>query len=130
MKPKNRVFCPDCGRQKMLFETERKAQDFLRWNSDEIHNGELLHPYYCHACCGWHLSHVEHREEYDSRMDERISMYRESKSGQKWQRKIERLRQKPDPNKKKQNYRKIKNPDLMIDARYSSEPVKKRVKKH
>ena len=130
MKPKNRVFCPDCGRQKMLFETERKAQDFLRWNSEKIHNGTLLHPYYCNACCGWHISHVEHKEEYDNRMDERISMYRESKSGQKWQRKIERLRQKPDPNKKKQSYRKIKNPDLMIDARYSSEPVKKRVKKH
>ena len=58
MRPKNRVMCPDCGKQKMLFETERKAQDFLRWNSAEIPGGESLRPYYCKACCGWHLTHV------------------------------------------------------------------------
>lgn len=114
MKPKNRVFCPDCGRQKMLFETERKAQDFIRWNSDGMQNGELLHPYYCKACCGWHISHVAHKEEYDSRMDDRISMYRESKSGQKWQRKIERLKKKPDPEKQNRpKWRKIQNPDYI-----------------
>jgi hypothetical protein len=103
--------CPDCGKQKMLFETERKAQDFLRWNADEIAGGESMRPYYCNACCGWHLTHVRHREEYDSRMDERISVYRESKPGQKWQRKIERLQQKTDTNKK-QKWRKIKNPKI------------------
>ena len=112
MKPTHRIMCPDCGKQKMLFETERKAQDFLRWNSDEIPGGESLRPYYCKACCGWHLTHVRHREEYDSRMDERISVYRESKSGQKWQRKIERLQQKSDQNKKANKWRKIKNPKI------------------
>jgi hypothetical protein len=44
-------------------------------------------------------------------MDERISMYRESKSGQKWQRRIERLQQKTDK-KKYQKWRKIKNPKI------------------
>ena len=39
MKPTHKIFCPDCGRQKMLFETERKAQDFLKWNADEIQGG-------------------------------------------------------------------------------------------
>lgn len=30
MKPnKNKVFCYDCGRTKMLFETEKKANCFL-----------------------------------------------------------------------------------------------------
>lgn len=114
MKPKNRVFCPDCGKQKMLFETERKAEDFLRWNSGEIPGGDKLHTYYCKACCGWHLTHVQHREEYDSRMDERISVYRESKSGQKWQRKLERLKRN---DQKKPKWRKIKNPkDLLTSA--------------
>lgn len=112
MKPKNRVMCPDCGKQKMVFETERKARDFLRWNGDDIRGGELLRPYYCKACCGWHLSHVAHREEYDNRMDERINTYRESKSGQEWQRKLERLSQKPDQNKKNNRWRKIKNPKI------------------
>ena len=95
----------------MLFDTERKAQDFLKWNASEIKGGENLHPYYCKACCGWHLTHVDHREEYDVRMDERISAYRESKSGQKWQNKLERLARKPDPNKKPK-WRKIKNPKI------------------
>ena len=113
MKPKNRVFCPDCGRQKMVFESERKAQDFIRWNSGEIPGGNRLHPYYCKACCGWHISHVEHREEYDSRMDERLSVYRESKSGKSWQRKLERLKRKDDPDKKKPKWRKIKNPKIV-----------------
>ena len=96
----------------MLFETERKAQDFLKWNASEIKGGENLHPYYCKACCGWHLTHVDHCEEYDVRMDERISAYRESKSGQKWQNKLERLARKPDPNKKSKKWRKIKNPKI------------------
>ena len=111
MKPTHRIMCPDCGKQKMLFETERKAQDFLRWNADEISGGENLRPYYCKACCGWHLTHVRYREEYDGRMDKRISTYRESKSGQEWQRRIERLQQKTDK-KKHQKWRKIKNPKI------------------
>jgi hypothetical protein len=45
-------------------------------------------------------------------MDERISAYRESKSGQKWQNRLERLARKPDPNKQKQKWRKIKNPKI------------------
>lgn len=114
MKPrKNHIMCPDCGKQKMLFETERKAQDFLRWNSDEIPGGESLRPYYCKACCGWHLTHVRHRAKYDSRMDERISAYRESESGQKWQRKIERLKRRNGQDKKgSYKWRKIKNPKI------------------
>ena len=37
MKPtKNRVYCRDCGRVKMLFETEKQADTFIRFNRDEI----------------------------------------------------------------------------------------------
>ena len=79
MKPKNRVYCPDCGRPKMLFETERKASDFIRWNGDEIFTGGgELRPYYCPACCGWHISHQQHKQEYDTRTDDMIDAYRHS----------------------------------------------------
>ena len=37
MKPiKNRVFCPECGRAKMLFDTKKRAMTFIRFNKDEI----------------------------------------------------------------------------------------------
>lgn len=37
MKPtKNRVYCRDCGRVKMLFETEKQADTFIRFNREEI----------------------------------------------------------------------------------------------
>jgi ssDNA-binding Zn-finger/Zn-ribbon topoisomerase 1 len=33
MKPtRNRVMCPDCGKAKMLFESEKKAKRFIEWN--------------------------------------------------------------------------------------------------
>ena len=79
-KPKNnRVFCPDCGRAKMLFETERKVKDFIKWNGDDIntHGGELR-PYYCPACCGWHITSKVHVEEYDHRTEELLDAYKRS----------------------------------------------------
>ena len=36
VKPKNRVWCPDCMRPKMKFETEKQAQDFIKWNHDNF----------------------------------------------------------------------------------------------
>ena len=74
---RNRIWCPDCRRPKMLFETERKASDFIKWNGDEIytHNG-MLRAYYCPACCGWHISHHEHKESYDTNTDNLLGAYR------------------------------------------------------
>ena len=48
MKPKNRVMCPDCGRLKMFFESESKANNFIKFNKDDIENGDELRSYYCH----------------------------------------------------------------------------------
>ncbi len=81
-KPKNnRMFCPDCGRPKMLFDSERKASDFIKWNGEDIdtHGGELR-PYYCPACCGWHISSKPHVEQYDHRTEELIGAYNRSMS--------------------------------------------------
>lgn len=79
-RPKNRVMCPDCGKQKMLFETEKKAENFIKWNGDKLdttHN--MLRAYYCPACCGWHISHKCYRESYDTHTDNMIQAYREQK---------------------------------------------------
>ena len=60
MKPKNRTFCPDCGKPKMFFETENKAENFIRFNAKDIPHGDKLRSYYCSACCGWHISSHEY----------------------------------------------------------------------
>ena len=60
MKPtKNCVYCPECQRTKMLFESEAKANNFMRFNSEEIEelNGRApIRAYFCEACAGWHLT--------------------------------------------------------------------------
>lgn len=60
MKPtKNRVFCPDCWRAKMVFPTLKKALNFIRYNKQDIikeHGYAPVRAYYCGACNGWHLT--------------------------------------------------------------------------
>lgn len=60
MKPtKNKVFCIECGRMKQLFETESKANNFLKFNSEEIleeNERAPIRSYYCPACGGWHVT--------------------------------------------------------------------------
>ena len=59
MKPtKNRVMCPDCFRPKMLFESRKKAINFIKFNKDALeYGGETLRAYFCQSCGGWHISH-------------------------------------------------------------------------
>lgn len=60
MKPtRNKVFCLDCERTKMLFETEQKAKTFIRFNSEEILAVSGYSPqraYFCLFCDGWHVT--------------------------------------------------------------------------
>lgn len=60
MKPvKNRMFCLECKRAKMLFESKSKAINFIKFNSDEIKNKNGIAPtrvYYCNSCGGWHVT--------------------------------------------------------------------------
>ena len=60
MKPvRNRRYCNGCNRSKILFESEEKANNFIRYNSEEIlaENGKApVRSYYCHFCGGWHVT--------------------------------------------------------------------------
>lgn len=78
-KPKNRIMCPDCGKQKILFESESKANNFIKWNKDDIENGEKLRAYYCSACCGWHISHQKYHKDMEGRTDKMINAYNDLK---------------------------------------------------
>ena len=76
MKPsKNRVYCPDCGRTKMLFESEAKALRFMKFNKEEIEleNGKApVRAYECKMCGGWHLTSKEQSERKRTSIGERI----------------------------------------------------------
>ena len=70
-KLKNRVLCPDCGREKMLFETEKKAKLFIEYNWESLTDDKnKLRIYYCPACCGYHIS--SHKYKGDNRNTERL----------------------------------------------------------
>lgn len=60
MKPtKNLVFCAACKRLKMLFDTQAKADNFIRFNQKEIKKETGRAPvrsYYCSICCGYHVT--------------------------------------------------------------------------
>lgn len=60
MKPKkNRIFCNDCQKTKMLFSSEKKAELFIERNSEEMKAFGRYVPvrvYYCNMCGGWHVT--------------------------------------------------------------------------
>lgn len=78
MKPtKNKIFCIGCKRSKMLFESQAKADNFIKFNSDDIAAQSHKVPtrsYYCSFCCGWHITSVaeESRAKEDDKRDERL----------------------------------------------------------
>ena len=71
MKPiRNRVFCLDCKGTKMLFATEAKANNFIRFNTDEIleETGKApVRSYYCESCGGWHVTSNPAREYFEKK---------------------------------------------------------------
>lgn len=60
MKPnKSKRYCIDGGRTKILFETEKKAMNFIKFNADEIKAESGYCPsraYYCIPCGGYHIT--------------------------------------------------------------------------
>ena len=60
MKPtKSRVFCKDSGKNKVLFDSEKKAGLFIKFNIEEIAAESGYSPirsYFCISCGGWHVT--------------------------------------------------------------------------
>ena len=60
MKPiKNHIYCIGCRKSKMLFETQAKADNFIKYNSEGIkeENGKApVRSYYCEFCGGYHVT--------------------------------------------------------------------------
>lgn len=87
MKPtKNRVFCPECRRTKMLFETEEKAERFIKFNKAEMGEYCPVRAYYCVACGGWHTT--SHEDYKPGRLDSEniVSAYKQDMDNQLEQR--------------------------------------------
>ena len=68
--------CPECFRQKMLFETKEQANNFIKWNGDDIDtHGGVLRSYFCPACGGWHITSKPYKKAYDYNTQNLINRY-------------------------------------------------------
>ena len=129
MKPtKNRFFCNDCGKIKMLFETEKNADNFIKFNREEIEEETGDKPersYYCIACAGWHITSKKELWTVKSKTEKIIEQY---EAVQETKRKMHLERKKLQEEKKKQNERK----KLEIEKIRKSEQqkLKTELKKH
>jgi len=79
MKPsKNKIFCHDCGRQKQVFETKKKAENFIKFNSNdiELENGYApKRSYFCVACGAWHITSNENEFQGKSLTEKVLEKY-------------------------------------------------------
>lgn len=53
------IWCPGASRSKLQFESLRKAESYIRWNSGEIRRESGKAPvraYYCQECCCYHVT--------------------------------------------------------------------------
>lgn len=56
------MFCIAAHRTKMVFESQSKADNFIKFNAEAIAESSKFVPvrsYYCPACAGWHVTHKE-----------------------------------------------------------------------
>ena len=56
---KNKVFCLESRSKKLFFETESRANNFIKFNSaeqEELGYAPPVRSYYCTACGGWHVT--------------------------------------------------------------------------
>ncbi len=80
MKPKNnRIFCIGCHHSKMLFATQAKADNFIKFNSKDIaeHSSKVpSRSYYCSFCCGWHVTSID---------DDNLAKQRDERDAKVWE---------------------------------------------
>ena len=73
------VFCLGCQRNKMLFESQSKADNFIKYNSEGIleENGKApVRSYYCEFCFGYHVTSIPMSSQANE-MDKRDKARRE-----------------------------------------------------
>ena len=78
MKPSKRIYCRECGRSKLLFETEQKALRFIKFNADEIETETGRKPeraYYCVCCGGWHTTSMKNKPHSLTRVNKVLEAY-------------------------------------------------------
>jgi hypothetical protein len=87
MKPnRSKVYCADAGRSKILFETEKKAINFIKFNAEEIRSESGFSPtraYFCISCGGYHVTSKRDDSYFKTRdreMIEVLDAYKEQKS--------------------------------------------------
>jgi hypothetical protein len=101
MKPtRSRIFCRDSGKSKILFETEKKADNFIRFNAEEIASASGFSPvrsYFCISCGGYHVTSKETAQEV-SRSEKVLEEYnrykQETKTGKQKMKQIKENRKK------------------------------------
>ena len=81
MKPnRNLIMCPDCGKPKIQFETEKEAERFIQYNGEEIsETPENLRVYYCPSCCCYHVSSKKYTPKYEKRTEKLINAFYEDR---------------------------------------------------
>lgn len=80
MLPKNRIYCPEAGKPKLLFATEKKAQTYIKFNAEEIEAKNGFAPcraYFCQCCAGWHVTHNKGYTAGPASTNKVISKFRE-----------------------------------------------------
>ena len=78
MKPSKRIYCRECGRSKLLFETEKKPLRFIKFNADEIEAETGRKPeraYYCECCGGWHTTSMKNKPHNLTRVNKVLEAY-------------------------------------------------------
>ncbi len=90
MKPtRNKVYCYGCHRSKMLFESEAKANNFIKFNANEIKDETGVAPvrsYYCAYCGGYHVTSCKSAEigkRFDRKNQKEITQIHEQKQKKK-----------------------------------------------
>ena len=99
MKPtRNRFFCSAIRRPKMLFESQEKADNFIRFNASEMADDENdeyvpIRSYYCTSCGGWHVTHhvetkkqkrLDYTQEIAYQLERFINRLKQSYTNKDW----------------------------------------------
>lgn len=83
MKPtRSRIYCRDSAKSKILFETEKKADNFIKFNADDIEAESGRRPirsYFCISCGGFHVTSKKEDPGMKSRSELVLESYEKMK---------------------------------------------------